>query len=51
LQTDGYVAYDGVGGPKIVHACCWAHYLDNGVIWRPYADTLCRRPLIADRSR
>jgi transposase len=25
LQTDGYVAYDGVGGPKIVHACCWAH--------------------------
>jgi hypothetical protein len=25
LQTDGYVAYDRVGGPKIVHACCWAH--------------------------
>jgi len=25
LQTDGYIAYDGVGGPKIVHACCWAH--------------------------
>ena len=25
LQTDGYVAYDGVGGPKIVHAACWAH--------------------------
>jgi transposase len=25
LQTDGYVAYEGVGGPKIVHACCWAH--------------------------
>jgi transposase len=25
LQTDGYVAYDGVGGPKMVHACCWAH--------------------------
>ena len=25
LQTDGYVAYDGVGGPKMVHAGCWAH--------------------------
>ena len=25
LQTDGYVAYDGVGGDGMVHACCWAH--------------------------
>jgi transposase len=25
LQSDGYVAYEGVGGPKLVHACCWAH--------------------------
>jgi len=25
LQTDGYVAYEGVGGPKLVHAGCWAH--------------------------
>jgi len=25
LQTDGYVAYEGVGGPKVVHAGCWAH--------------------------
>jgi transposase len=26
LQTDGYVGYDrGVGGPKMVHAACWAH--------------------------
>jgi transposase len=25
LQTDGYAAYEGVGGPKIVHACCWSH--------------------------
>jgi transposase len=25
LQTDGYAAYDGVGGPKMVHAACWAH--------------------------
>ena len=25
LQTDGYSAYDHVGGPKMVHAGCWAH--------------------------
>ena len=25
LQTDGYAAYDQVGGPKIVHAVCWSH--------------------------
>lgn len=25
LQTDGYIAYEKVGGPKMVHACCWAH--------------------------
>ncbi len=25
LQSDGYAAYDHVGGPKIVHAACWAH--------------------------
>jgi hypothetical protein len=25
LQTDGYVAYEQVGGPKMVHVCCWAH--------------------------
>ena len=25
LQTDAYAAYDGVGGPLIVHAGCWAH--------------------------
>ena len=25
LQTDGYAAYDRVGGPRIVHAACWAH--------------------------
>ena len=25
LQTDGYIAYDRVGGPKLVHAACWAH--------------------------
>ncbi len=25
LQTDGYAAYEQVGGPKMVHAVCWAH--------------------------
>src|ERR1700720_4455671 len=25
LQSDGYAAYDQIGGPKIVHAACWAH--------------------------
>jgi transposase len=25
LQTDGYAAYDRVGGPKLVHAACWSH--------------------------
>lgn len=26
LQTDDYIAYErGIGGPKIVHAACWAH--------------------------
>jgi len=25
LQTDGYSAYDRVGGPKMVHGACWAH--------------------------
>jgi transposase len=25
LQTDGYAAYDKIGGPKLTHAGCWAH--------------------------
>lgn len=25
LQTDGYAAYDKVGGPELVHAACWTH--------------------------
>ncbi|MGB8723008.1 MAG: IS66 family transposase [Terriglobales bacterium] len=25
LQTDGYAAYDQIGGPTMVHAACWAH--------------------------
>ena len=27
LQSDGYAAYEQVGGPKIVHACCWSHFV------------------------
>lgn len=25
LQTDGYQAYNGIGGPTLVHVGCWAH--------------------------
>jgi hypothetical protein len=25
LQTDGYIGYEKVGGPKLVHAACWSH--------------------------
>jgi len=25
LLTDGYAAYDQIGGPRMVHAACWAH--------------------------
>jgi transposase len=25
LQSDGYAVYDSVGGPRMVHACCWSH--------------------------
>jgi transposase len=25
LQSDGYGAYDHVGGAGIIHAACWAH--------------------------
>jgi transposase len=25
LQSDDYAAYEQVGGPKMVHAACWAH--------------------------
>ena len=32
LQTDGYQAYDGIGGPNLTHVGCWAHYLDSGII-------------------
>jgi transposase len=32
LQSDGYGAYDHVGGTKIVHAACWAHYPEHSFI-------------------
>jgi transposase len=25
LQTDGYVAYEKIGGPNLVHGGCWSH--------------------------
>lgn len=25
LQTDGYAAYDEIGGLRMVHAACWSH--------------------------
>lgn len=25
LQTDGYAAYDQIGGPNLVHGGCWSH--------------------------
>ncbi len=25
MQTDGYQAYDNIGGPQMVHVGCWAH--------------------------
>ena len=32
LQTDDYVAYErGLGGPGMVHACCWSHARRNFV--------------------
>ena len=33
LQSDGYGAYDHIGGKGIVHAACWAHYLESVFIW------------------
>ena len=32
LQTDDYIAYErGLGGPGMVHACCWSHVRRNFV--------------------
>ncbi len=44
LQTDGYQAYDGVGGPKLVHVGCWAHarrkFVDAVKVNRDDADAI-----------
>jgi hypothetical protein len=32
LQSDGYAAYDHVGGPKMVHAAYLAHYPESAFI-------------------
>jgi transposase len=32
LQTDAYQAYDKVGGAGMVHAGCWSHYPESGII-------------------
>jgi transposase len=38
LQTDGYAAYDQVGGPRLVHAACWSH------VERYFSDVLQLNP-------
>ena len=50
LQTDGYAAYGRVGGIRMVHAACWAHYLDSGIIQRRASDGLSSLGLIAMTS-
>jgi len=38
LQTDGYAAYENIGGPGLSHAGCWAHAR------RPFAEALKDNP-------
>lgn len=45
LQTDGYQAYDGVGGPKLVHVGCWAHAR------RKFVDAVKLRPQDAEAAK
>jgi transposase len=45
LQTDGYVAYESLGGPKLVHAGCWAHSR------RKFFDAATLNPADADAAR
>ena len=45
LQTDGYAAYDRIGGPKMVHACCLAHAR------RKYIDAIKLDPKDQDAAR
>ena len=42
LQTDGYQAYDDVGGEKLVHVGCWAHAR------RKFVDAVKVNPLDAE---
>jgi len=56
LQTDGYVAYEGVGGAGMVQAACWAHYLEREVIWSGLTNSLsllncCHEPLQINRTQ
>ena len=45
LQTDGYAAYDGVGGPGVIHAACWSHAR------RKFTDALKLNPKDATAAR
>lgn len=42
LQTDAYIAYDGVGGPMLIHIGCWAHAR------RKFVDAVKVNPLDVD---
>ncbi len=50
LQTDGYQAYEGVGGPKMVHVGCWAHYPESAVIQRNLWEAAHRGAMTASRD-
>ena len=48
LQTDGYAAYDQIGGPRMVHAGCWSHaerYFSEAVQLNP--NDSVARPIVA----
>lgn len=45
LQSDGYAVYDSVGGPKMVHACCWSHAR------RKFVEAMKLHPLDAEAAR
>jgi transposase len=47
LQTDGYEAYKGIGGSKLVHVGCWAHYPESGVIQSDKSTTARSRSSVA----
>jgi transposase len=51
LQTDGYAAYDHIGGPQMTHAACWAHYLESGFIRSGYSKSASRGIELVNRSR